>query len=122
MPAMGQKAEILNTSTSCPLCPRKRTCAGPRGALSLDWPRAFRTGGVTGQPECPQARGLLAHRLQFGLVLGRCLLTPAELLFFFEQRFCTAVCLVGIHTQCGTPCKSPEKISTRRPDIVTESN
>jgi len=67
----------------------------------------FLIDGVSSQPKRPQARGLFAHRLQFGLVLGHCLLGLVRLLFFLEQRFGTAVCLVGIHAQYGTPGKSP---------------
>src|SRR6516225_4421143 len=63
--------------------------------------------GVSSQPKRPQARGFFAHRLQFGLVLGHCLLGLVRLLFFLEQRFGTAVCLVGIRAQYGTPGKSP---------------
>src|SRR6516162_8235988 len=67
----------------------------------------FLIDGVSSQPKRPQARGLFAHRLQFGLVLGHCLLGLVRLLFFLEQRFGTAVCLVGIRAQYGTPGKSP---------------
>src|SRR5215471_2521309 len=67
----------------------------------------FLIDGVSSQPKRPQARGFFAHRLQFGLVLGHCLLGLVRLLFFLEQRFGTAVCLVSIHAQYGTPGKSP---------------
>jgi len=77
-------------------------------ALPSNWRGPhFLIDGVSSQPKRPQARGLFAHRLQFGLVLGHCLLGLVRLLFFLEQRFGTAVCLVGIHAQYGTPGKSP---------------
>src|SRR5258708_38995825 len=67
----------------------------------------FLIDGVSSQPKRPQARGLFAHRLQFGLVLGHCLLALVGLLFFLEQRFRTALRPVGIYTQHGNPGKNP---------------
>src|SRR5262249_30050827 len=103
----GSEADMEAPPRNVRFTPESGHAQGLRGALSLDRPRAPRIGGVASQPKRPQARGLFAHRMQFGLVLGHCLLGPTQLLFFFEQRLGTAVCLVGIHAQYETPCKSP---------------
>jgi hypothetical protein len=51
--------------------------------------RTLRTGrwplcGVASQSQRPQARGFFTHRIQLGLVLGRCLLAFTRLLFLPE--------------------------------------
>ena len=62
--------------------------------LDLDWceldrtlrgGRRFLVCGVAGQPQRAQARGLLAHCIQFCLIFGHCFLAFARLLLFLEE-------------------------------------
>jgi hypothetical protein len=57
-------------------------------------------GGVASQPERPQPRSLVPHRLELGLVLSHCLLALTQLLFLLKQRFGATMRLIGIHAQC----------------------
>jgi hypothetical protein len=72
--------------------------ARSRRALLIGGRRAL-IGGVARQPERPQPRSLFPHRLQFGLVLGHCLLGLAQLLLLLEQRSGATIRVIGIHDQ-----------------------
>src|SRR5215813_7838243 len=80
-------------------CPRSlRGAAQSRRALLIGGRRAL-IGGVARQPQRPQPRSLFPHRLQFGLILGHCLLGFTQLLLLLEQRSSATIRVIGIHAQ-----------------------